>query len=897
MSASGPGVFRNIGIALQCNAAPYIAGLGLAAAKTRQFQAELRQVGDASSQHLKRAGDGAMVLGAAMLAGFGLGAKSMMDFEAQVSDVGAVSGATAGQLDQLRSAALAAGAASTFTATQAAQAEAELAKAGVSTADILAGGLTGALDLAAAGNIEVGRSAEIAANAMNTFSLSGAQVPHIADVLAAAANKSAAGVDDMAQAMQQTGLVADQLGIPIEDAAGGLAAFAQAGLKGSDAGTSMKTMLQRFVPQSDEARQSMRALGLEFFDASGSFVGLAGAAEQLHTKLAPLTDEARFEALQTIFGADAIRGATILYEQGAAGVGKWSKEVNQSGYAADLAAKKMDNLKGDVEQLRGSFETVLIQGGSGANNTLRSLAQTATTLVNGFGSMPAGMQQAQMGFVGVAGAVTLTVGAAGSLIPRWRTLQESLEGMGATGQRVTKGISGIATGLALAAPGVIAATMLWGSLEEAGAKALDTFSKQFQPPKGLADMRSQFNAYVAEYERLQKVARGDEHDSFGRGITELVQNLTPLDNTIADAEAATRKYDEAITQMQPGMDRWTSANAALRAELGLSETQVDSLATKAGVDLTTDTWTAVQAVKAYHQATNGGTAATVEMKTSIDGLQDKAKTAKERFDDLTGAVEAFFRTAFGTEEATDRLQSRLNQLPEIVAKAGWQFNAATDGAIAYRGLMRDIATDAGKVILEWQRQGVTGGELQQRVDLLTLSLTDQARKMGLPQTEIDKYLALLGQIPTSASTTITLPGASDAALQLDYLLAKANQIPGIVIGGVAVGQGRAYGGPVGAGMMHPVNELGDPELLTTRRGQYLMMPADTAGQVTPLTPTPITPQVTSTTGDTYVSVTVSAPNYLGDRSDLARTIEAAVTSPQVVDRLGEQLRRTARGRR
>src|SRR5690606_33088374 len=134
-----------------------------------------------------------------------------------------------------------------YSATEAAGAIEALAKAGVSTADILNGGLSGALNLAASDNIAVAEAAEIAASAMTQFGLAGEDVEHVADLLAAGAGKAQGGVADLGQALNQAGLVSSQFGLSIEEAVGTLTAFASAGMVGSDAGTSFRTMLLRLA--------------------------------------------------------------------------------------------------------------------------------------------------------------------------------------------------------------------------------------------------------------------------------------------------------------------------------------------------------------------------------------------------------------------------------------------------------------------------------------------------------------------------------------------------------------------------------------------------------------------------------------------------------------------------
>lgn len=325
--------------------------------------------------------------GVASVAVGGIGAaalKASTDFNQAVSGVAAVAGATAAEMDALREAALAAGAATAFSASEAAVAEAELARAGVSVADILGGALTGSLDLAAAGQLELGQAAEISAQALNIFGLAGDQTTRVADVLAAGANKSAADVKQLGDALRQGGLVAAQMGLDLETTIGALSLFADNALIGSDAGTSFKTMLQRLAPTSDEAAELMEALGLKFFDAQGQFVGLEEVARQLKTQLGDLSDEQRAHALTTIFGSDAVRAATLLMDAGAEGVREYTAAVSDQGAAARMAATQLDNLAGDVEEFSGATETALIRVGDLFQGFARGVVQGGTEVVNAF---------------------------------------------------------------------------------------------------------------------------------------------------------------------------------------------------------------------------------------------------------------------------------------------------------------------------------------------------------------------------------------------------------------------------------------------------------------------------------------------------------------------------------
>lgn len=321
-------------------------------------------------------------LGIALAGAFGGAVAAAANFEEQLSSLEAVSSTTGAELAQLRQQALDAGAATVFSAREAAEAQTELSKAGATTAQILTGGLDAALSLASAGEIELAMAAEFVAKNLNTFALQGEDSARVADVLSAAANKSATDIPQMGYAISQSGLVARQFGLTIEETAGTLALFAQNGLVGSDAGTSFRTMLQRLNPQSAKARTAMKELGLEFFDSKGAFVGITSVADQLQDKLGVLTEEQRAAAIQTIFGADAARAANVVFAAGGEGIAHWTGQVTDAGNASETAATKLDNLKGDVEALKGALETVFIEAGSESTSGLRALVQSLTEIVN-----------------------------------------------------------------------------------------------------------------------------------------------------------------------------------------------------------------------------------------------------------------------------------------------------------------------------------------------------------------------------------------------------------------------------------------------------------------------------------------------------------------------------------
>ncbi|MCC7372534.1 MAG: phage tail tape measure protein [Chloroflexi bacterium] len=224
---------------------------------------------------------GAAVAGVGGLAAAFTGAvTAAAGFEQQMSAIAAVSGASASELAQLQEAALKLGAETSFSAKEAAAGIEELVKAGVSVKDVLGGAAAGALNLAAAGGISVAEAAEIASNALNAFGLKGEDMAHVADVIAGAANASAISVKDYQFSLSAAGAVAATVGVSFEDLSTAIAALGNAGIKGSDAGTSLKTMLMNLQPSTKAQIAEFERLGIATVNSGEAFAQLKAALLQ-----------------------------------------------------------------------------------------------------------------------------------------------------------------------------------------------------------------------------------------------------------------------------------------------------------------------------------------------------------------------------------------------------------------------------------------------------------------------------------------------------------------------------------------------------------------------------------------------------------------------------------------
>ena len=751
---------RRVVVRLIANVAGYVRGLGDARARTEEFARQNRQ-------SMEQVGKAGLALGTGLAVGVGLALKKFADFDQAMSGIQAATHETAEGMAQLREAALKAGADTAFSAVEAADAIEQLAKAGVATADILGGGLAGALDLAAAGGLAVGDAAEIAATAMTQFKLSGDQIPHVADLLAAAAGKAQGEVSDMGNALAQAGLVASQTGLTIEETTAGLASFASAGLLGSDAGTSFKSMLQRLTPQSAEAAGLMDELGISAYDAQGNFVGLEAFAGNLQTSLADLTVEQRNGAMATIFGSDAVRAAAVLYEQGAGGIAEWTAKVNDAGFAQETAAIKLDNLKGDIEAFYGSLETALIKTGEGGNGLARQALQTATGVVNAYGEMDAGAQQAVFGATALTAAVALTSGGFLVLAPRVVATRAALAALAVQLPRTTAAMSNL--GKAAGIAGVLLAAY-------AAIEAIDSATGQAAPNvERLTDSLIDFGKSGAVSGELARVF-GDDMERFqialdavdNRGalgtLDRLHEALSPFDS---QAEIAGEAL-EGLSQTLAGLVQQGHPEVAARAikELGLTMDEAkDRFPEYADALISAQTTSKLAATEqdGLAGAMDGVTGAAVEQEISLTDLMETVRGISNQVLGLRDATRGY-ETAL--DDATTALKDNGRTL-DVTTEKGRQNEAALDGIATAAADVLDGMVDAGKPISD-----VTAAFGTQREALI-----NAATGFGMTAEQAEVYADSVLKIPDAKATAVTLTGAEEALAQIERLRQNLITLP------------------------------------------------------------------------------------------------------------------------
>ena len=736
---------KNIVIRLMADTASYEAAMTRAGSTARTVASGMENTGRKSA--LIASG---MTAAGLAVAAFGVAAVKMAaDFDQQMSTVQANTGATGAQLDQLRAAAIEAGASTVYSASDSADAINDLGKAGMSVTDILNGGLTGALNLAASDGMAVGDAAEYMANALSMFHLKGSQASQVADTLAAGAGKAVGNVSDFGEALNNCGAQANSFGMNVQETTGVLALFAQNGTIGAEAGTQLNSMLMKLAAPSAEASNTMKELGISAYDAQGHFVGMANFAGQLQKAEKGLTDEQRNQANATIFGSYAIKAANYLYEAGESGVNKWTKAVSESGYAAEQAAAKNNNLKGDLENLSGSMESLMISVGEGAQGPLRKMVQGLDTLVDAFAGLPSGAQQTLVVMASLAGVFGAVHKAAGNLngststmanniglaidpIQRVKTALGSAQtafdlfkgsSMSASEQMEAFGTSASKAQLKTAGFKAVGGSVMsllggpWGIALTVAGVALSAFVSHQQKAKEAAE---QLQSALESGSSISETIAGAYQDMSSGGVkltTWLDKagiSLTDMTSAAMGNEAALKRVNKQIKEIdKPGIGG--TAATAIKKALEEESKAYDDASKKANEKS--------KAAKNAVDADGKSASAAKEAASANKELGSSASDASEEIDDLVQALFGLESGNLTADQAVDQLNQKIGELSKTCEDNGVVFDQSgnlldrfSEQGTKTKQALEDIASSAQnaaeKILKQGESTGFSSGEIE-----------------------------------------------------------------------------------------------------------------------------------------------------------------------------------------
>jgi TP901 family phage tail tape measure protein len=613
-----------------------------------------------------------------------------MDYTKNMNTLQAVTKASADEMRAAGDAARQLGVDASLPATSvndAASAMTELAKSGLSVQDAMAAA-KGTLQLASAAGVSAQQAAVIQGDALNTFQLGADQANRVADLLAGAANASSGEITDFAMGLAQAGSVAAGFKVPIEDTITSLAMFAKFGVKGSDAGTMMKTSLQAITDQSKPAQAAMKELGLELYK-NGTFVGYPEMLKQVAAASERMTDEQFQAATAVLFGSDAMRSQMIAANGGAEAFDGLAKQVTALGNAGDVSQAKTKGLPGAWERVKNTLESLQLQVYDLVDGPLTTLLDFVTKGMEGLGK------------VGETSAFRSIADAVKSAAPGIADIAISLgKAAGAIGaaawQALTTALSGVAEVLKILSPLLKAV----GSFMRDNQGLVTAFVGAFAGFKLLPGVLSKVSgAFLPLSTAIGNI--GPKARAMGGGLSSATDSWRTMVTYMQQADPALTRAEARMAAVK------TSAGQSLGALKGAAGGLVGVLggplnialmagATALGV-IATENARAAQAADGYRDAVKASADAQVSLNDALlasNGLlTENAKLeASKRIQATTGEIDAGSKsTASFLDRFRDENGSLLNGLTDwsqtsLAEAKGAEAKAYSDAAAAIDNL-------------------------------------------------------------------------------------------------------------------------------------------------------------------------------------------------------------------
>lgn len=541
-----------------------------------------------------------------------LGAASVStanEFESSMSQTAGALDIPVDQMENLRELALQMGQDTIFSAKEAGEAMTELAKGGLTEAQIEGGALASTMDLAASSGMELGSAANTVVQVMGAFQLGAEDSAVAVNALAGAAAASSTDVEPLTQALSQVAAQAYNAGWNVQDTTAVLAAFADAGINGSDAGTSLKTMLQRLAAPTDKAAALIEDLGINTRDSNGYMLSASDLAQELQDKLGGLEPATRDAAMQTIFGSDAMRAATVMMNGGSEAIEKYTAATYDMEAASRLANSQMGEGELAMEQLKGSIETALITIGTQLAPVVTDIVNGFTDLVNKFGELDEETQKTIITFAGIAAAAGPVLSVLGKLTSALSLL---------FAHPVIAGIAAVAAVIGVLAVAIGSAKDETNALVEASETSLDAQTEQLQAAR---DLRK-------EYDDLAQSRR----ESNSEIMTEYGYYNTLADELedIVDENGRIKEGYEERAEVITGQ---------LADALGIEIDIVDGVIDKYGeltesIDLVIAKKQAEALLNQNEQAWLDAKSKQLELYTQLTDAQDHYNQAYQQYDDI-----------------------------------------------------------------------------------------------------------------------------------------------------------------------------------------------------------------------------------------------------------------------
>lgn len=684
----------------------------------------------AAGQHIQQTGQKMQEVGKGMItnvttpivAGFGAALKVTADFDSQMSQVGAITNATGDEMDTMRKKAREMGAKTKFSATEAGEAMQYMGMAGWKTGEIV-DGLEGIMNLAAASGEDLGTTSDIVTDALTAFGLQAKDSGHFADIMAAAATNANTDVSMMGETFKYAAPVAGALGYSAEDTAVAIGLMANAGIKGSQAGTALRTGMTNLVKPSKQAAEAMDKYNISVKDGNGKMYSLREMSEQLRQKLGGLDEAEQAAAVAAIFGKNAMSGWLAIINSSPQDVDKLTTSIDGcKGTAENMATTMQDNLNGQMTILMSQLQELAISFGEIAMPVAREFVGILQNMVGWFNNLSPSTKEAIAKIAALAAAIgpVLLVGGkvvsgVGTVITVIGKLKGAIGLVGAAGK--AGGLLGsigsviTAAGPLLAGGAVVAGVVAGGVLIY---KNWDTIKeKAGQLATGIKTKWGEIKSKTSEVWNSVKTTVETKISEAATQVKtkakEIGDNIkTKFDNAKKNAVTAiTNLGSEVKTKFEETKTNLTTAAENIASSIKTKFETAKENAVNAITNLGTGIKTKFDEAKTNLETTAGAIATGLktkfdEIKTTAEGLGKDLKTtlstAAKSAKDSLGSIATAAKDRAGA--ALDTAKNALKGLNDGLwgIKSLNFVNVATNVAQAAKNKFGQALTDAGTLV-------------------------------------------------------------------------------------------------------------------------------------------------------------------------------------------------------
>lgn len=724
----------------QADVAALAAELKEAESRAMRFGDSMQTAGD----HILSAADKAGEIGTKLTVGvttpiIGLGTaavKAGNDFEAQMSRVSAIAGAYGDDLEKLRDMAIELGAETSFSATESAQAMENLASAGFSTEEIMQA-MPGMLDLAASSGEDLASSADIAASTLRGFQLNASEAGHVADVLAKNAADTNAAIIDTGYAMKYVAPVAQSVGWSLEEVTAAIGVMADAGIKGEQAGTTLRGALTRLMKPTDAMQSAMDSLGITFYDSQGKMKPLSTIIDELQKSTEELTDEQRDNKLATIFGTEALSGMKVLLASSKDELDAMTDGLKKADGAAEKMADTMlDNTKGSIEEMNGSLETAGITIQKQLAPWITKGAEMVTDLANQFadldentqgtiltiGGIAAASGPVIKGLSGVTGGIGKLVKGTGGLIKdlgKISSAKKAAEAIGEIGSFSSKSVEGVSglskvlyklgspAGIAVMATGVLAGigVAVYNSMQQAKQAAID------------ADLARRFGDIELSMEDVEDIAEQLTTNEWTMQVDAVINAKEELDTLREQVQSTVDSLNKTGWKISMGLELSQEENESFR-------TDMDSFVKDSIAYLQQKQYTATLAVNTYMVP---GTESYQNVSEFVDEFYTGSqKEMQDLGDMLASEVDKALADGVITEDEYLNIQNIQSKLQEFINRTENAEYTAKIKSLQLQAEGGNLTADSFKNIMS-----TAGEQLQSQMDAADQGFLDMVAPLQI----------------------------------------------------------------------------------------------------------------------------------------------------------------------